>query len=55
MTTTKEKMMDNIIRRFGFEDIHTIIFCGMCERGVEMSSLLDTYDEYMNLDIMLDE
>ena len=48
-------MMDDIIRKFGFEDIHTIIFCGMCESGVDMDTLWDTYDEYMILDVMLDE
>ena len=30
-------MMDDIIRKFGFEDIHTIIFCGMCERADVLS------------------
>jgi hypothetical protein len=49
-------MMDDIIRKFGFEDIHTIIFCGMCERAdVPLNSIYETYDEYMSLDIMLDE
>ena len=49
-------MMDDIIRKFGFENIHTIIFCGMCERAdVSLNSIYETYDEYMSLDIMLDE
>lgn len=49
-------MMNDIIRKFGFEDIHTIIFCGMCERkDVPLNSIYETYDEYMSLDIMLDE
>ena len=49
-------MMDDIIRKVGFEDIHTIIFCGMCERAdVPLNSIYKTYDEYMSLDIMLDE
>ena len=49
-------MMDDIIRKFGFEDIHTIIFCGMCERAdVPLNSIYETYDEYMSLDAMLDE
>lgn len=49
-------MMDDIIRKFGFEDIHTITFCGMCERAdVPFNSIYETYDEYMSLDIMLDE
>ena len=47
-------MMDDIIRKFGFEDIHTIIFCGMCERA-DLNSIYETYDEYMSLDVMLDE
>ena len=47
-------MMDDIIRKFGFEDIHTIIFCGMCERA-DVNSIYETYDEYMSLDAMLDE
>ena len=36
-------MMDDIIRKFGFEDIHTIIFCGMCERAdVPLNSIYET-------------
>lgn len=50
-----ERMMNHIIRKFGFEDTHTIIFCGMVERGVDIDTLWDTYDEYMNLEVMLDE
>lgn len=50
-----ERMMNHIIRKFGFEDEHTIIFCGMVERGVDIDTLWDTYDEYMNLEVMLDE
>ena len=49
-------MMDDIIRKFGFEDIHTIIFCGMCERAdVPLNSIYETYDEFMSFNIMLDE
>ena len=47
-------MMDDIIRKFGFEDIHTIIFCGMCERA-DVNSIYETYDEYMSLNLMRDE
>ena len=48
--------LEDFIRKFGFEDIHTIIFCGMCERAdVPLNSIYETYDEYMSLDIMLDE
>ena len=39
-----------------FERVNTIIFCGMCERAdVPLNSIYETYDEYMSLDIMLDE
>ena len=56
MTDKLERMMDDIIRKFGFEDIHTIIFCGMCERADDsLNSIYETYDEYMSLDVMLDE
>lgn len=56
MTDKLERMMDDIIRKFGFEDIHTIIFCGMCERlDVSLDTIYETYDEYMSLDVMLDE
>ena len=55
MTNKIEVMMNDIIRKFGLEDIHTIIFCGMVERAVNINSLWDTYDEYMSLDVMLDE
>ena len=49
-------MMDDIIRKFGFEDIHTIIFCGICDVvDVRFNSIYDFYDEYMSLDIMLVE
>ena len=30
---TREEMMDNVIRKFGFEVKETINFCRMCERG----------------------
>ena len=30
---TREEMMDNVIRKFGFEVKETISFCSMCERG----------------------
>lgn len=29
---TREEMMDNVIRKFGFEVKETISFCRMCER-----------------------
>ena len=45
----KEEMMDGIIGKFGFEDIHTIIFCGMVENNCSDDSLCETYDNYMDL------
>lgn len=30
---TREEMMDNVIRKFGFEVKETISFCRMYERG----------------------
>lgn len=51
----REEMMNDVIKKFGFEDVHTIIFCGMVERKVDLYILWTTYDEYMRLDIMLDE
>lgn len=51
-----EGMMNDIIRKFGFEDIHTISFCGMCERAnASLNLIYEVYDKYMNLDTMLDE
>lgn len=32
MTMTREEMMDNIIRKFGFEAEETIDFCEKCEK-----------------------
>lgn len=28
---TKEEMMDNVIRKYGFESEEAILFCGACE------------------------
>lgn len=56
MSDKLERMMDEVIRKFGFEDIHTIIFCGLCERvDIPLNTIYETYDEYMNLEVMLDE
>lgn len=55
MNNKYEEMMNNIIRKFGFEDTHTIIFCGLVERNVDVNTIYETYDEYMTLDVMLDE
>lgn len=43
----KEEMMDNIIKKFGHEDIHSIIFCGMCETNTSETIIYETYDDYM--------
>ena len=49
-----EEMMNNIIRKFGFEDIHTIIFLLYVEREYDEQTIRAMYDEYMRLS-MLDE
>ena len=54
MNTKYNEMIDNIIRKFGFEDIHTIIFCLFVENADEQT-IYETYDEYMGLDVMADE
>ena len=28
---TKQEMMDNVIRKYGFESEEAILFCGACE------------------------
>lgn len=28
---TREQMMDNIIKKYGFEDERTVWFCNLCE------------------------
>jgi len=55
MNTKYNEMIDNIIRKFGFEDTHTIIFCGLVENNADEQTIYETYDEYMELDVMLDE
>lgn len=30
-TMTREQMMDNIIKKYGFEDARTVWFCNLCE------------------------
>ena len=49
-----EEMMNNIIKKFGFEDIHTIIFILYVEREFDEQTIREMYDEYMSLS-MLDE
>ena len=55
MNNKYEEMIDNIIRKFGFEDVHTIIFCGLVENGADKQTIYGTYDAYMEMDVMLDE
>lgn len=38
---TKEQMMDNAIRRFGFEDEWVIAFCSACECGIYPDSVME--------------
>ena len=54
MNTKYNEMIDNIIRKFGFEDIHTIIFCLFVENNADEQTIYETYDEYMGLDVMSD-
>ena len=54
MNTKYNEMIDNIIRKFGFEDTHTIIFRGLVENNADEQTIYETYDEYMELDVMLD-
>lgn len=49
MNTKYNEMIDNIIRKFGFEDTHTIIFCGLVENNADEQTIYETYDEYMEL------
>lgn len=54
----KEKyieMVDSIIKKFGFEDMHTIIFCGLVECGADEQTIYETYDEYMDLPVIDEE
>lgn len=55
MNTKYEEMMNNIIRKFGFEDTHTIIFCGLVENNADEQTIYETYDEYMNMNVMIEE
>ena len=55
MNTKYNEMIDNIIRKFGFENTHTIIFCGLVERNVDEQTIYETYDEYMSIDVMLED
>ena len=38
---TKEQMMDNAIRRFGFENEWVIVFCSACECGLYSDEVLE--------------
>lgn len=46
----KERMMDDIIKKFGYEDNRTIAFCGMCENPeVSDFSIKEVYEDFMSL------
>lgn len=46
----KERMMDDMIKKFGYEDNRTIAFCGMCENPeVSDFSINEVYEDFMNL------
>ena len=47
-TMTREQMMDDVIRKYGFEVKTTIAFCRMCERGNVAYTQIETrYNELM--------
>lgn len=47
---TREKMMDNVIRKFGFEVKETISFCRMCECGNVANERIEArYKELMEV------
>jgi len=45
---TREQMIDNVIRKFGFEVKVTIDFCWLCEREVNDDVVINRYNELMN-------
>ena len=45
---TKEQMIDNIIRRFGFEDKRTISFCTMIEQLEETEKATEKINRRYN-------
>ena len=49
------EMMNNIIYKFGFEDSHTINFFTLVEKKVDENTLTKVYNEYMAMNIVLDE
>ena len=55
----REKMMDTIIRRFGFENCHTISFAMRCENVPYNSNgavrIINMYHSLMNLPISLED
>ena len=55
MNIKHNEMVGNIIRKFGVEDTHTIIFCGLVENKADKQTIYETYDEYMGLDVMSGE
>lgn len=50
---TREEMMDNIIKQYGFESNITITFCGLAEKSNLSDSMLrKVYDELMGQNIL---
>lgn len=43
----KEKMLDKVIRRFGFEDERTISFAWWCEQNISIEGLEKIFDYIM--------
>ena len=47
---TREQMMDNMIRRFGFEDNRTLLFCNLAEDSETADELLiGMYNAFMEV------
>lgn len=55
----REMMMDKVIRRFGFENCHTISFAMRCEdvphTGAGQNRIINLFHSLMNLAIGEDE
>ena len=39
-----DNMQDNIIKKYGFEAVETLLFCTACETGVITGQQVDTFD-----------
>ena len=47
MTREREEMIDNVIRRYGFEARETINFARVCEQSINDNSIKRVYDYLM--------